>query len=219
MENQTIHVTDLPISQGRQGGGPADTVMYGGLKPRARTYNEQLVIFVADNSGSMSGEKAQEASQAIRTCQQELASPLNKDGFRTSVIVYGSSSRVAHSAQPPESAGIELDGSGGGTTLAPALDLALAEIRSYKARPDRMLKPAMVIVFSDGQLDDGKAAEASAQKIKNMEATIVSIGFGQDADAEQLRRLATSRAHFTQADVSQLKGIFASVGKTLSAQI
>ena len=160
--------------QGQQGGGP----IIAGVSPDSRPmkiYGDQLAIFVPDDSGSMSGAKSAEASQALVTCLQELADPANKDGFRVSVIPYGSSAHVAHSAREPLKALTTLTGSGGGTSLAPALSLAQAEVGSYSARANRHLQPPVVIVFSDGQLGDGAQAEIEAQRLKQMGCKLITI--------------------------------------------
>lgn len=204
--------------QGRQGGGPVIAGVSDNARPM-KIYGDQLVIFIADNSGSMSGAKATEASQALATCLQELADPANKDGFRASVIPYGSSAYVAHSANEPLAAMTTLDGNGGGTSLAPALSLAEAEVNNYSPRADRRIQSPVIIVFSDGQLGDGAQAEIEAQRLKQMGCKLITIGFGSDADEAQLRRLATAPDHYAFANVGGLKTLFAQVGKTLSQQI
>jgi uncharacterized protein YegL len=208
----------MPAFQGQQGGGPA----FGGLPENERpfkTYGDQQILFIPDNSGSMSGPKAAEASAAIATCLAELNAEANKDGFRVSVITYGSHSQVVLSAQSPATASVTLDGSGGGTLLAPALQLAHAEIDQYKGRPNRKLQDPVVIVFSDGQLSDGAQAEAEARALKSRGATVIAIGFGSDADEQQLRRIASQPDNYAFANVGQLKHLFALVGKTLSQQM
>jgi uncharacterized protein YegL len=203
--------------QGQQGGGP----LYGGVPPdaaRLKIYYDQLIIFVADNSGSMSGAKATEASQAMASCLGELAAPANKDGFRVSVITYGTHAQLVHSFVDPSTALIQLDGSGGGTNSAPALSLAQAEIAKYSPRPNRRLQPAVVVKFSDGCLGDGRQAEIEADLLKKANVKVITIGFGSDADASQLKRIASGPDHYAYADVGQLKSLFAQVGKTLSQQ-
>ena len=203
--------------QGQQGGGPIIAGVPDDARP-LKVYGDQLVMFLADNSGSMSGPKAQEASQAISVCLTELADPNNKDGFRASVISYGSSSHLLHSASEPMKATTTLDGNGGGTSLAPALCLAQAEIAKYSVRPNRRLQPPVAIIFSDGQLGDGHQAEIEANRLKQQGVKVISIGFGADADEAQLRRLASAPDHYVYANVGQLKPLFALVGKTLSQQ-
>lgn len=205
--------------QGRQGGGPIIAGVPDDARP-LKAYGDQLVMFLADNSGSMSGAKAQEASQAISVCLNELADSSNKDGFRASVISYGSSSQLLHSASEPMKSLTTLDGNGGGTSLAPAICLAQTEVARYSARPNRRLQPAVAIIFSDGQLGDGPQAEIEADRLKKMGVKVLTIGFGADADEAQLRRLASAPDHYAFANVGvgQLKPLFALVGKTLSQQ-
>jgi uncharacterized protein YegL len=203
--------------QGQQGGGPIIAGVPDDARP-LKVYGDELIMFLADNSGSMSGPKAVEASQAISVCLNELADPSNKDGFRVSVLTYASSSQLLHSASEPMKAITTLDGNGGGTSLAPAICLAQAEVTKYSVRPNRRLQPAVAIIFSDGQLGDGPQAEIEASRLKAMGVKVITIGFGADADEAQLRRLASAPDHYAFANVGQLKPLFALVGKTLSQQ-
>jgi uncharacterized protein YegL len=203
--------------QGQQGGGPIITGVPSDARP-LKVYGDQLVMFLADNSNSMSGAKATEASQAIASCLNELNDPSNQDGFRVSVVAYASNSKVMHSATEPMKAITALDGNGGGTSLAPAISLARDEVTHYSARPNRRLQPAVAIIFSDGQLGDGSQAEIEAGRLKAMGVKVIAIGFGADADEAQLRRLASAPDHYAFADVGQLKHLFSIVGKTLSQQ-
>ena len=203
------------FTQGVQG-GPIPIKGINDDSQRLKVYGEQLVCIAGDNSGSMSGAKASEATAAIAACMQALADPVNKDGFRVSFVSYGSSAHLESSAVEPAILGAHLDGSGGGTELAPALRIIGREIDGYAYRPGRARQAPVVIVFSDGCLADTASATAEAAVLKAKGARLITIGFGGDVDAGTLQSIASAPDHYAFADVGQLKGLFALVGKTLS---
>ncbi len=202
-------------TQGIQG-GPIAIKGVNDDSQRLKVYGEQLVCIAGDNSGSMSGAKAGEATAAIAACMRTLTDPVNKDGFRVSFVSYGSSARLESSAVEPGSLGAHLDGSGGGTALAPALRAIGREIDGYAYRPGRVRQAPVVIVFSDGCLADTAAAIAEAAALKAKGAMLITIGFGSDVDAGALQSIASAPDHYAFADVGQLQTLFARVGKTLS---
>jgi Mg-chelatase subunit ChlD len=74
------------------------TIVQSGLKrPNWICRNvRQNVVLVRDRSGSMSGQKAQDASAASLDLVAELAQPANKDGFWVAVVDFASQSGVVH---------------------------------------------------------------------------------------------------------------------------
>ncbi len=200
---------------------PGQEPVIGGIATVARlkTYNEQPVHLLPDDSGSMSGTKAKEATTAMKTLMSELADPRNKDGFRIDVIRFGSNATLECVAVPPESVNVSITGSSGGTNAAPALELALQYERSFVSRPERRRVPGVVVIMSDGHLGDTARAVRAANELKDAGVTIIAIGFGSDADTATLQRIATSPAHYAFADVGTLVGVFAKVGKTISQQL
>ena len=74
------------------------TTVRGGLRrPNWICRNvKQNVVFVRDKSGSMSGQKAKDASAASLDLAAELAEPTNKDGFNLGVVDFASDSKVVH---------------------------------------------------------------------------------------------------------------------------
>lgn len=204
--------------QGVQGGG----VKLMGLnddQSRLKTYGEQLVLIAGDNSGSMSGSKAQEANVAVAECMRALADPANKDGFRVSFVSYGSRAALGQSGVDPNTLQAHLDGNGGGTNLAPALRIISQEMDNYRYRSGRVKQEPVVIVFSDGCLGDTAAATAEATALKAKGAKIITIGFGSDVDAPTLQAIASEPNFYAFANVGQLKSLFALVGKTLSQRL
>jgi uncharacterized protein YegL len=200
---------------------PGQDPVVGGLAnvTRLKTYNEQPVYAIIDDSGSMSGAPSQEASQAAMALMAELADPRNKDGFRVTVIRFGSSSTMVASSAEPETISVAFTGSSGGTVAAPALAMAQKAEKGFTPRPERRLVPGMVVFMSDGGLGDTTEAIRVANEMKQAGMTIITIGFGAGADVATLQTIATSPQHYAYANVGSLVGLFAKVGKTLSQQL
>ncbi len=200
---------------------PGQDPVVGGLGnvTRLKTYNEQPVYAIIDDSGSMYGTPSQEASQAAMALMAELADPKNKDGFRVNVIRFGSSSTMVASSAAPETISVAFTGSSGGTVAAPALAMAQEAEKSFAARRDRRRVPGIVVFMSDGALSDTTEAIRVANEMKQAKMTIITIGFGAGADVATLQAIATSPQHYAYANVGSLVGLFAKVGKTLSQQL
>ncbi|MDD4979487.1 MAG: VWA domain-containing protein [Gallionella sp.] len=185
--------------------------------PRLKTYLDQLANLVIDDSGSMSGGKAAEANRAGTALMAELDNPKNKDGFRVSLIRFGSTALLEGEALPPSGVSFNFNGSSGGTMGAPGLLLAKRSIEKYSARPDRRLTSPVVVFMSDGGLADSAHTLQVADEIKQkLGGTIISIGFGSDVDEAILKQIASSPQHYSFAQVGNLTGLFAQVGKTMT---
>lgn len=203
-------------------GSSTQNVCIGGLTdqaPRLRTHQEQPVHIIVDDSYSMSDGKAQEATLAVAALLSELADPANKDGFRVTLIRFGSSFMVEASAQAPETINAAFNGKSGGTHGAKPLHAALQAEQNFVARPERRRVPGVVVFMSDGELCDDSQALREADALKQIGVTIIAIGFGADADEALLKRIATSPQHYAFASVGSLAGIFAKVGKTISQSL
>lgn len=185
---------------------------------RMKIYPEQLVPVVLDDSGSMAGSKARECTDAAKALFNELADEKNRDGFRVSAITFGSSPTIIHQAQKPEDAQVVISGNSGGTNLAPALEAVQKEIEHFKYRSERRAVNPMIVVMTDGCLDDTAKAKHIADQLKR-HCTIICIGYGDDADIDTLKQIATSDQHVAKANVGDLKNLFAKVGKTVSQQL
>lgn len=184
---------------------------------RLKTYLEQRTYLVIDDSGSMSGEKADEVNRAGQALMTELENPKNKDGFRVSVILFGSTARMEVDAVPPSNVRFAMDGSSGGTRGVPALLLAKHGIETFPCRVDRRQASPVVVVMSDGGLADTAQTIQIADEMKQKQnATIICIGFGKGVDEDALKRIASSPQHYAFAEVGSLIGLFAKVGKTLT---
>jgi Ca-activated chloride channel family protein len=152
------------------------------------------VLPVIDVSGSMAGEKLHFAKQAVMKLVDHLA-----PGDRCGVVVF--STRVETLAAPAEMTQARKDALKGlvgrlspqqNTNLGGGLLAGLDHARVAKLPPGMLVR---VILFTDGLANEGPAktrAEILALLEENLgEATLSAFGFGDDADQELLRDLAT----------------------------
>jgi uncharacterized protein YegL len=212
--------SNVPILQPGNFAPGQDPVISGiGQITRLKTYNEQPVHLILDDSGSMCGAKAAEASNAGNVLLAELADHKNKDGFRINLIRFGSSSTLEASSAAPESINVAISGSSGGTAAEPALRLAQNGERTFIPRTERRRVPGIVVFMSDGQLGDRAEAMRVADELKRDGVTIITVGFGSDADVSTLKNIASTPDHYAFAAVGGLANVFAKVGKTISQQL
>lgn len=205
--------------------GTSSLVTRGIRRPNWICQNvHQLVVLVADKSGSMRGQKAREASAAMNDLTAELADPVNKDGFNVAVVEFSDDSKVVHKPEkasklngkiPPLSVGFF----GGATNIAAGLEDAITLLQNTRGRTERevtYLKP-VVILFSDGCHNEGPHPNSAADRLKQL-ADVVTVAFGTDADEQLLRSLATSSQHFYRCSSGrELRNFLAAVGKTMTA--
>jgi uncharacterized protein YegL len=186
----------------------------------------QHVFLTRDGSGSMAGQKGEEASRASSDLVAELASPSNKNGFYVTVIDFNTEAETVHA----KSAANSLSGNvrplgawllSGGTNITAGLHMASEMIDSDakgKEQGVRWLRP-VVICFTDGQHNTGPSPETVATELKN-KADLVMVAFGTDADEAELKRLATSPQHFYRCSNGvELRRFLAAVGATISASL
>ena len=174
---------------------------------------------VRDTSGSMAGEKARSASQAVDELGRDLAQPVNKDGFRVAIVDFASSAQIVHPlAKATELAGkIKPIAARGGTNMREGLELAGHQLKNGKeqsSQASRQLRPT-VFIFSDGHHNVGESPHRVAEEIKKY-ADIVTIAFGDSADEALLKQIATSEQHFYRCkDGRELRVFLAVAGATL----
>jgi len=174
----------------------------------------------------MSGQKAKDASQACFELLRALGSPENKDGFVVSVVDFDGTAKIKHNSVPAAELAqslkpISIPLLGGGTNITAGLEQA--EIPCRKTPTDaqdgtRWLRP-VVVLFSDGCHNTGPKPESAAESLCKI-ADLVTVGYGDDADTELLRGLATSPQHFYKCkDGRDLRQFFAAVGSTMTASL
>ncbi|MBT8467321.1 MAG: VWA domain-containing protein [Deltaproteobacteria bacterium] len=185
----------------------------------------QLATVVGDGSPSMDGKKAADAEQAIRALVQELAAPSNKDAFDVAICRFDGDRadrlipiRRASEAMA-EMKSLKLCSGRSGTNVTCGLEEAESILNERQGTEVREVDPC-VLVFSDGQHNTGPRPEPVADRLKSNNVTIVTIAYGNDADEDLLRRLASSPQHsFRCKDGKALRAFLATVGATLSASI
>jgi len=141
------------------------------------------IVFVIDRSGSMSGEKIEMAKEAAKAAL-ELLSP----GDYAGVVAFDNEAFwVADLQNAGDKSGIAQKISsiqeGGGTNLAPGMELALQALRSSPS------KLRHVILLTDGVSTPGPfyelATQMAAEKI-----TVSTVAIGGDADGQILAQIA-----------------------------
>ena len=185
---------------------------------------KQDVVLVRDKSGSMSGQKARDASVASLDLVAELAEPTNKDGFNVAVVDFSSGSKVIHNLEKatvlngnvsPLSAGLF----GGSTNITAGLEDAvsiLEKAETQSAEGVSHLRP-VVIVFTDGCHNEGPNPHDVANRLKSI-ADLVTVAFGSDADEVLMNSLATTPQHFYRCSTGrELRSFLAAVGATMTA--
>lgn len=202
------------------------TIVRGGLRrPNWICRNvKQNVVLVRDKSGSMSGQKAKDASAASLDLVAELAEPANKDGFNVGVVDFASGSKVIHNIEKATTlngrvASLSVDLFGGGTNITAGLEDAVSILeKADKCNQEGVayLRP-VVIVFTDGCHNEGPDPHSVASRLKGF-ADLVTVAFGSDADETLMRSLATSPQHFYRCTTGrELRTFLAAVGATMTA--
>ena len=159
------------------------------------------ILFLLDDSGSMTGEPANRLNEALDGMIEELKviSQGTKPYFKLTLISFGSNARIlteAESEQQIQKAMItNFSGNSGSTNMAAAFDEAASVLRRHPGVATDF--DPFVFVLTDGVPDDEAAAEAAAQRIKNLDIPagrprVVSLGLGDEVNLEYLKRIATN---------------------------
>jgi len=148
------------------------------------------VVFVLDTSGSMSGEKIEQAKAALKFCIESL-----NPGDRFTVVSFATDVRNFKEALVPATGSAREDAvkfvSGmravGGTDINTALQTALAMLKDAS-------RPNMLVFLTDGQptvgVTDMKTILANAGKANTVRARMFVFGVGADVNSILLDRLA-----------------------------
>ncbi len=153
-------------------------------QPTAKT-----VLFVVDKSGSMSGEKMEQARGALRFVLNNL-----RQGDTFNIIAYDSSVQSFRpelenfNDETRKTALGYVEGlhAGGGTNIQEALATALRQLQD-----DR--RPSYILFLTDGQPTVGERNEtkiaAAAKAANKVRARILNFGVGYDVNSRLLDRL------------------------------
>ncbi len=193
------------------------------VKQRSVAACRQELVIVDDRSGSMSGSKIKEASNANLAMLNALG---EHPGLRAGIVDFGSDARIKHGLTTVRDLtgsfrGLSESDIDGGTNIGGALRLAGQVLDdALRAEPDVRRFPPVIALFSDGADTDSSSPDQVAAALKSKGVTIVTIAFGTDADETMLRAIDSSPAHFYRAaDGKRLAEIFRKVGHTLSVSI
>jgi Ca-activated chloride channel homolog len=159
------------------------------------------LVLVLDRSGSMTGEKFEQAKKA---CISAIATLNQAD--RVAVVIFDSEARVlvelGEASRPDLAATVTKMQPGGGTHIKPALEAAATLI------PDGDIR-FRIVLMSDGQAPrDGLDEVVSGLRHRGI--TLSAVALGEEADRDLLRSLA-EKGGGTFHDVSlpaQLETVF-----------
>jgi Ca-activated chloride channel homolog len=162
-------------------------------KPVAKT-----VIFVLDRSGSMSGEKIEQAKGAAKFVLNNL-----REGDLFNIVAYDSEistfrSELENFNDESRAAAIGfVDGlyAGGSTDINGALKRALGMLKDNK-------RPTYVLFLTDGLPTSGETKEAAivenSEKTNEVRARVFAFGVGYDVNSRLLDKLARANFGLTQ---------------------
>jgi Mg-chelatase subunit ChlD len=201
------------------------TIISGGLRrAKVTSHCHQQVVIALDGSGSMAeNNKDRAASEATFGLCQELARPMNKDGFVVAVIRFSTKAEVVHPFEPASSLIGHLQPHkvgwrAGDTNISAALELARELLKGSPAQPStaalRYVKP-LVVLMSDGIHNCGPSPVPVADDLKGM-ADVLAVAFGDDADAQMLQAIATPQLSVRCRTGADLRCYFAEIGRTLT---
>ena len=162
--------------------------------PKVKTKKGQVmpktVLFVVDRSGSMSGEKIDQARSSLRLMINQLGP---KDTFN--IVSYSSDvdtfrpelELVSDDTRKAALSYVEDIYSGGGTNINDALTAALKQLQDND-------RPTYVLFFTDGLptvgVKNSNAIAASVKQANKVNARIFSFGVGYDVNSRLLDRLS-----------------------------
>ena len=207
-------------------------------EPRqAKQTRPQLVVILADDSGSMLGEKAQAATNGIRElimeCQTRGPRGSDRGYFKLLLIRFSVAAEIDPqcdmvSVRDIDALSVSVTGIGAQTNISSALKLALDRLTPYMAslqnHPERATHPLpLVLLFSDGGHNVGDPPDAAANEIKSLEldgqkVVIASAGVaisdtGEDVDEPTLKAIASQEGCYLRAtDAATLTSFIARVG-------
>lgn len=185
---------------------------------------KQNVVLVRDSSGSMEGQKATDASNASLDLVAELANVTNKDGFNVAVVDFSTTAAITSNLDSAATLNgniqpISTSRFGGRTNITTGLDKAKAILDSQKKNEEVAFLRPVVIAFSDGCHNEGPDPNNLATKLKEI-ADLVTVAFGDDADEDMLKSLASTHQHFYRCRTGrELRSFLAAVGATMTGTL
>lgn len=182
------------------------------LQKRITSRTPMHIVLCADDSGSMKGEPAGNATKAIHAWVNELyvATRGKRPYFRFSLVLFGSQATIAGEALDVRDVDVSsfvLAGGGGHTNMAEALSTVRALLSRDGAPAEHC--PPFVFLFTDGRPTDVRGHEtdevrrAAAFEAATLKALplacgspfIITIGFGK-TDDPFMQSLASTPGHY-----------------------
>jgi uncharacterized protein YegL len=199
---------------------------------KATALTPQVVTLIVDDSGSMSGQKAQDATVAMKNLVITMQSGnQGSTGYRflLNIAKFGSATTSLAEAARPESislGSLSFTGDSGGTDMPPALAWAvnavqkgLAECRNIPGYSEEGSPNPLVVFFSDGG-NTGSDVGSNAQALKSLSfgggsIDIVAVGIGMTSqDFPVMERIASRPELAVNIDPAELPAFIADVGAT-----
>jgi len=178
------------------------------------------LVVVLDRSGSMQGEKIQQARAAIR----QLISQLGPED-RFGLVAFSSTSRVVipltHAVVEASTAwprAVEALEAGGGTRMAPALDLGLGLVEHSRQAG----RAPRIMLLSDGLAEESpQVLRSEATRAARGEYTLSTVGIGADFDETMMSSLADAGTgnYYYLRDLAQLAEIFSDEFETARSTV
>jgi uncharacterized protein YegL len=203
---------------------------------QARQSRPQLVCVVADNSGSMAGEKAQAATQGIREmlmeCQSRGPEGPDRSYFKFLLVRFDHEAVIDPLCDmapvrriDPER--VSIDGRGGQTDITAALELTAMRLKPYmqalQQHPERAEHPLpLVLLFSDGGHNVGSGPQPVAAALKGLNLdgepvviAVAGVSVGSDQpDERTLRDIASPECYVHITNAPALAAFISSVGSS-----
>jgi uncharacterized protein YegL len=179
------------------------------------------VIFVIDDSGSMSGQPAMDVNEAMETMIEEmrLLSQGMKAYFKVSVVSFGSDSTVLATAQNEKQIDLtsvaKFAGNSGSTNAAAALSEAYNILVSNGGTPTDF--DPFVFFLSDGAPDSAQLALDAGLRIKALSIPagtprLITVGFGSPVDAFMSSLATRPELYKKLQKSSDIKNLLPAVG-------
>ena len=179
------------------------------------------IALVIDRSGSMKGSRMQNAIDAAVGLVDGLADGdvVSAVSFDTQTQLVVPATEVTAQSRPDITAALRGIALGGDTCISCGIERARTELLVTHDRVDRM------IVLSDGRANHGVVDPAGlgrlAERAREDDLAITTVGLGFDYNAETLASLAASSngAHHFVPDEAALDGVFAAEARAAASAV
>ena len=152
-----------------------------------------VCMFVADFSGSMSGKKLETLMESMRNAAQYINedSHIGVIGYDNQVYQFLNIGKFDDQQMKYYFGAIDnLRRYGGGSTATnDALLAAISKVRLEELHSDQSIKP-IIILLSDGRTCSGYSLKSVKELIQAFSYPIYTIGYGEDADKDELQEIA-----------------------------